>query len=754
MTSKKNYNYNDLKFYLFLKKYQVRKGKGYTHKIMSEPYGDFYIPDDKYEQFIKLYTTAIFLGSNIYIEEKHHDCSPILIELCLKQKNANRIYDNNLIINVIKAYNNIIKKYVIVECVDIVAYVLETSKPMMRNKQYYEIICIVYPFIYTNVIQQKVFRKEFIDLAISKKFFKKFLDDNEINDIFDENIIYYRSWPLYGAAKNEYREKHILTHIYYDFNKKIEDTLIPDEINNKIFFIELIKTLCIRKKNIKIARLQPNIDPPDIDFYFDKNNIEPSAHQRENNTEEIQCNAIQKIDGLVFNANNDYYIFGTEKLNYNVNKLIQFVESGKFDEAKIYLKKYFVKVMKPIGVLLWMSAEEELFFYEFHQIKKIIPKIRNNNFDIQLWFLNDYNDFYLQNINVSQGRIYKNNDQLYINLFPGYLHTHTKSYDSFSSDIKGKVELIWNHIKIVWCSDQDDLFDYNKKWISHMVSGRKMTTCLYLKSGQGTGKSVITEFLQHKVLGIKIVYATSNPDCITGFNKQLLGKVLLVLEELPATTKSQWCTISNALKHFITGKTYTNKEKNITDFEIDNNISVIINTNNNAIKIESDDRRFLINDISHEKLGDQKYFTEIHDATYSDNVGEAFYWYCREYSANYKDFKEFPPPLTQTKKDLIIDNLHSLFDFIKDEYIKTNTDIDMLFGEFHDEYAKYLSGKKLDILSKIEVGRLLKANKIPVYTGTNNYKYLKITAEELYKNFDSKKWIHDIDEIHHLYLNK
>jgi hypothetical protein len=256
-----------------------------------------------------------------------------------------------------------------------------------------------------------------------------------------------------------------------------------------------------------------------------------------------------------------------------------------------------------------------------------------------------------------------------------------------------------------------------------------MATCLYLKSGQGTGKSVITDFLQNKVLGSKIVYITSNPDCLIGFNHQLSGKVLLILEELPATTKSQWCTISNSLKHFITGKTYTNKEKNKTDFEVDNNISIIINTNNNAIKIKSDDRRFLINDVSHEKVGDHKYFNVIHEATYNDDVGEAFYWYCREYSAKHKCFKEFPPPLSNTKQDLIIENLHSLFDFIKIEYIKTKTDIDLSFTDFYDEYIRYLLFNKIDIISKITVSKMLNNTKIYVRAATGNNKFLKIKAE-------------------------
>ena len=62
-----------------------------------------------------------------------------------------------------------------------------------------------------------------------------------------------------------------------------------------------------------------------------------------------------------------------------------------------------------------------------------------------------------------------------------------------------------------------------------------MYSILYLKSGQGWGKGIITDFIQRYVLGTQLIYKTSDPPTILGsFNGQLLGKLLLLLEEISA----------------------------------------------------------------------------------------------------------------------------------------------------------------------------------------------------------------------------
>ncbi|GBC10299.1 hypothetical protein RclHR1_00950036 [Rhizophagus clarus] len=164
-------------------------------------------------------------------------------------------------------------------------------------------------------------------------------------------------------------------------------------------------------------------------------------------------------------------------------------------------------------------------------------------------------------------RIYKIQGQNYLNIFPGFLH-QLRPLTDFSANIHQAVKIIFTHIQDVWCSGDWNVTEYIIKWFAGMVTGRKMYSILYLKSGQGWGKGIITDFIQHYVLGTQLVYKTSDPETILGsFNGQLLGKVLLLLEEMP-TEKSQWNSLYRALKDKVTSDTIEIHEKYKTPYPI------------------------------------------------------------------------------------------------------------------------------------------------------------------------------------------
>jgi len=125
-----------------------------------------------------------------------------------------------------------------------------------------------------------------------------------------------------------------------------------------------------------------------------------------------------------------------------------------------------------------------------------------------------------QNITLSIGSIHSK-----IGL---HIHKEKKPLESYPNKIIARVQKIWNHIKEAWCSGKQDQFEYIQKWISHVVSGRKMRTCLYLTSVQGIGKSIIIKFLAEQVLGL----------------------LLFVLEEAPCASANEWKVLTDKLKNF------------------------------------------------------------------------------------------------------------------------------------------------------------------------------------------------------------
>jgi hypothetical protein len=152
--------------------------------------------------------------------------------------------------------------------------------------------------------------------------------------------------------------------------------------------------------------------------------------------------------------------------------------------------------------------------------------------------MSDYNSVCVVTCNTVKLRLFKVKGQLYLNIFPGFLHT-LQPLTAFKNKVHLAVKLIFMHIQDIWCSKDWNLIEYIIKWFASVVSRRKMYSILYLKSSQGWGKGIITDFIQCYILGTQLVYKTSDSQTILGsFNAQLMSKLLLLLKEMP-TEKSQ-----------------------------------------------------------------------------------------------------------------------------------------------------------------------------------------------------------------------
>ena len=230
--------------------------------------------------------------------------------------------------------------------------------------------------------------------------------------------------------------------------------------------------------------------------------------------------------------------FGSATKNFNTGILAQFVKEGKIDEAKQYIQKYVVRIGNPAGCLYWVPSEKKIEWLQDKDVKSLYikSKMTNGDTNIQKWFFEEALDVYRQCVNVSEGKLFEKDDQKYINHFPGYKHKDAKKYDDFNQELRDGVDFIWKHIETVWCSGKIGQFKYVKQWIINMISGKKQKTSLYLKGVQGIGKSIITEFFTEKVLGTNICVIADDPSMVTGdWNDSLVGKVLLVLEEMPTS---------------------------------------------------------------------------------------------------------------------------------------------------------------------------------------------------------------------------
>ncbi|GBC34019.2 toprim domain-containing protein [Rhizophagus irregularis DAOM 181602=DAOM 197198] len=318
----------------------------------------------------------------------------------------------------------------------------------------------------------------------------------------------------------------------------------------------------------------------------------------------------------------------------------------------------------------------------------------------------------------------------------------------------------------ITCADPHGVFwwDPDSKSLKHVIDKnigkliRPITKAFYTQPEQGPSQK--TEFNIYKwfmventnAVGTQLVYKTSDPQTILGsFNGQLQGKVLLLLEEMP-TEKSQWNSLYRSLKDKVTSDIMEIHEKYKTPTHYKNFMSTIILTNENALRVENDDRRTVFLDVSPSRKGDLNYFKKLGDAMKYPGASEAFYAYLRAIADAYPDFNGNPPPMTTSKQEHIISTLPPLFQFIKDTYlVMKNYMTDLPVQEFYRVYTSYCETHCISPLSKINASRILSnelaINSKLVRKDKKPTRVYSISREDLYKKFLRKNWIHEIDEI-------
>jgi hypothetical protein len=442
---------------------------------------------------------------------------------------------------------------------------------------------------------------------------------------------------------------------------------------------------------------------------------------------------------------NSSLYFGKTQEVFNVSTLKTLLQDNCVVEAKKYILTYFAK----------SSNATQIFFYEPEDGKYFnVSTIDNLNGHIyksldkyqaeliKQWFNKDVDLRYKINADARAPMFYQDKitKQNYINLSNGFLHKHIKSFESYDEKIKNGVLFILKHLKDTWNSKDEVAYTYCLNWLSLALTGHKMPTALFLQSGEGTGKSIIVTFLIKFVIGEALGLSTSRSSQLLKFNSQILGKILLCLEELPSASKTEWHSVSDYLKDLITGHKIDVERKFQDAVQVLNLISLIIITNNEStIKFGKDIRRYMMCDISHDEVGNTVYFEEL--TSYCENplVGEAFYMYLVENAKSIKDtFKPENIPLTSNKLAMKERNCTPFLNFIKNIYLKRKIGITkQKLSKLKDQYILYAN---VDISS--QKFRLLVESELPIlkltYDTKNGHRTESLTHDEILKYFIDK----------------
>lgn len=261
------------KFESFIHDYKIEKGQPFTHTSMGNPKISLNIPEDKLQQFYKLYNSARMSGKPMHFTEKPLDPSALRVDLdfrftAKKDENQNTILNKDLyykyihIENILKEYFKIITSILDVNQDDLHVYVMEKPEPIEERNLVKDGIHFIFPNIIVDHKIQHYIRKKILEKPMI--VFNGLFLENEYENVVDKAIIDHNAWQMYGSCKpnmQTYKVTHLLK---FENDELIEDDEFDAE--DPVTNLGLVKTLSMRKYNSHVYKIRKDKEKEFADF--------------------------------------------------------------------------------------------------------------------------------------------------------------------------------------------------------------------------------------------------------------------------------------------------------------------------------------------------------------------------------------------------------------------------------------------------------------------------------------------------------
>lgn len=423
------------------------------------------------------------------------------------------------------------------------------------------------------------------------------------------------------------------------------------------------------------------------------------------------------------------------------------------DEAKKYVGQYFFPHYEGIYFnTINEKNEPQITNIKIRDIENYIPKnLKKFNdegkveFTFLDWFKNYFFDVvYVLKFDPSKPALYKLGKVNYLNCFFNP-YPEIKDYDEFDDKVKKSLQIILDHILNIWCEKNKEVYEYTINWLCNALHFIKNKTLLYIASEEGTGKGIILDWLRSILKGLS--HTTAKTSIITGFNYNLLGKTMLIMEELPTMSVNEWQQLNGRLKDMVTSNVLDIEGKFKDIIQIENLLSILVITNHDALKTSSRNRRAVALAPSSERLGDIAYYTKLANAAENKETAHCFLALMRKRFKT-KEFKEFKfnvLPVSTADIELKLRHLDAPLSFLKEMFLLKKRNLKFSLRELYNMFTKFKNTK----MTIVEFNKHLVNFGLEKKIKTINAKTTKcweITHEELKVLFEKRHLIHEDDE--------
>ena len=458
---------------------KTRVGPGgtikYTHVAMGENFcGKFMLDKKQVKEFTKLYAEAVEYGLVFSIAEKPKDYGPLLIDLDLEipledHNNIDRLYNDDMIYEVINVYREIACEYLDLDAEELSASVFEKPKPSRKATTIKDGVHIIFHGITAHYKLRYLIRHKVVQKLNDSKMFNKFV--NSVDKIFDKQVVHTNSWLLPGSRKKD-GQVYELKYIY-------------DQNNN---IVDITKILASKYKTIRLYSLQDklrneenastyleNITFEDIEDEFSKigdkhsrNNLNNVFENTEvSNNKEEDVNRAKFLVSLLSderNNNFDSWIrIGWALHNIDNSLLSTWIEfskkSSKFKDGDCENRWY---TMRNEGVTIrslmyWAEEDNYLKYHEY--IKQefndiLIKSIDGSSYYVAKALYSKYQNRFVYNSKVLSWFEFKNHK--WFKIHDGYTLKLELS-ESFANEYLYMINKLNNKASKLSGSDKDDL---------------------------------------------------------------------------------------------------------------------------------------------------------------------------------------------------------------------------------------------------------------------------------------------------------
>ena len=232
--------------------------------------GKFNFTDSKMRSKLAHYLAKAFDMKIYYsIAEKLKKYGPILIDLDFRAPNDNtldRLYDMDMIKQVISIYCTIINKYLTVPYNELICFLFEKDTTSEKNGEKADGIHLIFPYINaSDKIRHVIFKHVNIE-CMKNNMFSKYTNPATV---LDDKIISTNPWLMYGCCKPS-NIPYKLTKIYDSDNKSIDITTIGT--TDSIIKLLSVNNACWTETNA--TPYNENITDDSIDLEYNTTNNE------------------------------------------------------------------------------------------------------------------------------------------------------------------------------------------------------------------------------------------------------------------------------------------------------------------------------------------------------------------------------------------------------------------------------------------------------------------------------------------------